>query len=253
MKITWKKIRKVWAITGATVFVLFTAWNLIAYQAWGVDDAVLESDEQVAVDLGDETLSFTPRNGLKKTALAFFSGALVDPEAYAPLARTVAEHGYKAVVVKLPFRTAPDPGEAIARAGAVIAADPSIERWVVGGHSKGGSLAARLVLDNPHLAAGLLLVGTSHPRDFDLSAFTLPITKVYATNDGLASVEEVQANAPLLPATTRWVRIEGGNHCQFGWYGFQFGDRPASISRKAQQEILADTVLAMLERINSHE
>jgi pimeloyl-ACP methyl ester carboxylesterase len=252
MKITWKKIRKVWAITGTVVFVLFTAWNLIAYQTWGVDDAVLESDERVAVDIDDETLSFTPRTS-KKTALVFFSGALVDPEAYAPLARALAEHGYKAVIVKLPFRTAPDPGEAIARAGAVIARDKSIERWVVGGHSKGGSLAARLVLDNPHLAAGLLLVGTSHPRDFDLSATQVDVTKLYATHDGLASVEEVQANAPLLPPATRWVRIEGGNHCQFGWYGFQFGDRRATISRKAQQEILIETVLSMLERVDSHE
>jgi hypothetical protein len=34
------------------------------------------------------------------------------------------------------------------------------------------------------------------------------------------------------------VRIEGGNHSQFGWYGFQPGDRWASISREEQQAVV---------------
>ncbi|MBA3890466.1 MAG: hypothetical protein H0X64_08040 [Gemmatimonadaceae bacterium] len=41
------------------------------------------------------------------------------------------------------------------------------------------------------------------------------------TRDGLASPAEVRGNAGLLPAHTRWIWIEGGNHFQFGWYGFQ--------------------------------
>jgi hypothetical protein len=28
------------------------------------------------------------------------------------------------------------------------------------------------------------------------------------------------------------VSIEGGNHAQFGWYGPQEGDNPATISRE---------------------
>jgi hypothetical protein len=34
----------------------------------------------------------------------------------------------------------------------------------------------------------------------------------------------------------RWVAIKGGHHAQFGWYGPQNRDNPATISREAHQE-----------------
>jgi hypothetical protein len=90
--------------------------------------------------------------------------------------------------------------------------------------------------------AGLLLVGTTHPRDVDLSKITIPVTKIVGTKDGVAPIEKVEANRHLLPASTRWVRIEGGNHSQFGWYGFQPGDHFASISRDAQHTQLVTAI-----------
>jgi hypothetical protein len=72
------------------------------------------------------------------------------------------------------------------------------------------------------------------------------VTKIYASNDGLASVEEVGTNAIYLPEDTNWVLIEGGNHSQFGYYGVQLGDNPATISRERQQEITVEAILAVL-------
>ena len=95
-------------------------------------------------------------------------------------------------------------------------------------------LAQVAALEDPWPAAGAVLLGTSHPRDVDLSRYKHPVTKIFATRDGLASVDKVEANRHLLPPSTRWVKIEGGNHSQFGWYGFQPGDRFATISRDAQ-------------------
>ena len=40
------------------------------------------------------------------TALVFFPGALVEARAYAPLARAVAQAGYRATIVELPRRGA---------------------------------------------------------------------------------------------------------------------------------------------------
>lgn len=252
MKLRWKSIRKVWATAGATFFVVFTLWNLISYQAWGVDDAVLQSGERVSVEHGPGLTTFRPRADARPVGLIFYPGALVDPEAYAPLARAVAERGYPVFLLELPLRLAPSRSselEVHGRTRSLIRNETGIERWVVAGHSKGGAIAARFAAGDAELLSGLLLIGTSHPREADLSDLPLDVTKVYATRDGLASVGEVKRYARNLPEDTHWVRIEGGNHCQFGWYGFQFGDRFASISRARQQELLTAAVVEVLRRI----
>ncbi|MBA3406320.1 MAG: hypothetical protein H0U13_16825 [Gemmatimonadaceae bacterium] len=73
------------------------------------------------------------------------------------------------------------------------------------------------------------------------------------TRDGLASPDEVRENQHLLPASTHWVWIEGGNHSQFGWYGFQPGDRFARITRGQQHTAMIDAVLAALRQVKRNE
>ena len=94
----------------------------------------------------------------------------------------------------------------------------------------------------------MLLVGTTHPRDVDLSTLKWPVTKVVGTNDGIAPITAVDANRALLPAATHWVRIKGGNHSQFGWYGFQPLDHFAGTTREAQHEQLIQAVVDALRR-----
>ena len=67
----------------------------------------------------------------------------------------------------------------------------------------------------------------------------------------MATVEQSKRNAKMLPATTRWVAIEGGNHVQFGWYGPQPGDRAATISRERQQEIVVEETAELLAKVSS--
>lgn len=67
-------------------------------------------------------------------------------------------------------------------------------------------------------------------------------------NDGLASAAEIEANAYLLPADTRWVEIEGGNHAQFGYYGRQLGDNRATISQEQQQRLTLEAILTTLDQ-----
>ena len=55
-------------------------------------------------------------------------------------------------------------------------------------------MAAQFVYENPEVFKGLFLMGTSHPRDIDLSSSNIPCLKLYAEYDGLASVEEVMEN-----------------------------------------------------------
>lgn len=227
------------------------SWMLYSLQARGFPPTVLESDNGVRVDASERALSFSPVPDTSSVGLIFYPGALVDPEAYAPLARNVAERGYRAVVVKVPFRMASFDWqweEVVAQTEAVLEDDP--KAWVLGGHSRGGRMATRLVAERPTAFAGLLLVGTSHPRESDLSHLMLDVVKVYGSEDGLASEAEVEAFAPNLPESTRFVRVEGGNHRQFGYYGWQLGDGRATIDREVQRRATADAIVEQLRRID---
>ena len=254
-KLTWQRIRTIWIVTGLTATVIFVAWCAIAYRATPDARAAMRSDARGVVTPGENVTRFasTSQPANVPVGLLFFAGSLVDPVAYAPLARAVAAAGYPVILVPLPRRGAfggADAPEVLHIALSAIHEDERAVQWLIGGHSKGAVVASRMVADLASLGAGsvagLLLVGTSHPRDVDLSGYKHPVTKIVATRDGLASLDKVEANRRLLPPTTRWVRIEGGNHSQFGWYGFQPGDRFATISREEQH---AQMIAAILESL----
>ena len=79
-----------------------------------------------------------------------------------------------------------------------------------------------------------------------LAATSVPMTRVYGTRDTIADVEKIERTRVNLPPSARMVRIDGGNHSQFGYYGFQPGDWPATISREAQQGIVRQAILDAL-------
>jgi len=111
-------------------------------------------------------------------------------------------------------------------------------------------MAARFVDGNRSAADGLVLWAAYPDASNDLSGSTLPATSIYATLDGLATGEKIAASRPLLPLETQWVAILGGNHAQFGWYGPQAGDNPATISREAQQEQIIEATVELLARLS---
>ena len=247
----WRRIRRVWITVGLAATVGFAIWSLIAYRASAAARAALVPDSAVAVGHRDGVWSFTPRRATTAgvPALVFFPGALVDPVAYAPLVRAAAAAGFPAYIVELPRRGAlggADDPVVEERLDRLLAAPGTPRRWVIGGHSRGAVVASRIAAERRAGFAGLVLIGTTHPRDVDLSALTVTVTKVVGTRDGLASRAAVEANRTKLPAATRWVWIEGGNHSQFGWYGFQPGDRRARIAPATQRATMIQAVIDAL-------
>ena len=249
----WQRIRRAWIIVALGATTVFVVWSLVAYRASGVARAASESDTAVRVTRDGGVRRFLPtKEASNRIGLRFFPGGLVDPTAYAPLARAVAEAGFVATVVELPRRGAfggADAPELLDRASAVMhgAAGPS--RWIVAGHSRGAVVDTQLAGTRPAGLAGLVLIGTTHPRDVDLSDLPVPVTKIVATRDGFARPNAVEANRHLLPDSTRWVQIEGGNHSQFGWYGFQPGDRFATISAASQRDLMVTAIIDALRAI----
>lgn len=221
-------------------------------QASGFDESVLESDSLVGVENSSEFIRFIPRLGEafdSSTTIVFYPGALVQAEAYAPFARKLAESGYPVIIQKIPFRLAFTEGlekSVFDQTLTLINSYPDNVNWVLAGHSKGGAMASEFAGIYPNKISGLLLIGTSHPRRVDLSNLTIPVTKVHASEDGLASMEEVKEFSVNLPTQTNFVLVEGGNHSQFGYYGFQLGSGTATISREKQQQQLLNASLELL-------
>lgn len=251
MKPFFRTLHRIWVISGALATVVIIGYMLLSFRALGSARAALGSDPAVRVERTPTSITFTPTSP-HPGALLFFTGALVEPAAYAPLMRRIAERGHVAVLVPLPTRSAPMQRhrlEAVARARSIMQFSPSL-RWVIGGHSKGGVIAVEVARTHPEMLAGLLLVGTSHPRESNLSGLRIPVLKVSGSRDGLASPEEVKQYASNVPPHTRFVEIKGGNHAQFGYYGFQLGDRGATISREQQQAELLRAIVQLLEQIS---
>ena len=229
--------------------VVSTLWLANSFRTRGVGEETLRSSPAVSVVEDATTLQFVPAPPDGKTGFVFICGSGVSARAYAPLLRPLADAGYCVVIVKLPYRFAPLESHkqaAIDRVRRTVAEHEQISRWVISGHSLGGALACRVARSDAKAFSAMVLVGTTHPKEDDLSSLPLPVTKVYASNDGVAPPDRTLANKGLLPATTKWVKIEGGNHSQFGHYGHQLLDGKASITREAQQAI---TRAALLEAL----
>ena len=246
--------RKIIRIVWITFGVLFFLWMANSFRAQGFDKAFLESDQMVTVEETNQYIHFQPSENQQATGFIFLPGGMVAPEAYAPMSRAITEQGFNVFILKLPLGSAPLASQqtsVMKQALEIIDADKSIQYWTVGGHSRGAAIASRFASRHGESFDGLILIGTSHPKEeaFDLSNTNLSVTKVYATNDGLASMDEVEANAQYLPDNTTWILIEGGNHSQFGYYGSQLGDNAATISRDRQQELTVEAILAALSSV----
>ncbi len=234
---TIKKIIKTVWITGG---IVFTLWLFYSYQSHGVDEQLLQSSSIVNVAITDNFYLFTPKKEFKEV-LIFYPGAMVDPKAYVPLCRKIADNDIKVFLIKMPWRLASNGYDKPKELH--LFADTT-KTYVLSGHSQGAKMAAQFVYENPTLIDKLILIGTTHPRDISLANSKILIMKIYGSKDGVADEKSIIDNKPKLHATVKFVKIDGANHAQFGYYGFQLGDNTATISREQQQ---AETLKNIIE------
>lgn len=248
MSTAWHRIRRLWAISGSVLLVVWLAWCVIAFQPNADARAAMQDSTRVHILALDDAWLFQPAHPAHASvSLLFFPGALVDPQAYAPLMRGVAASGHRALLMRTPWRGAFGQAEAAAvLAGAHAHTRALGGRWVVAGHSRGGKAAAHYAHAYGADIDGLMLIGTSHPRDIDLSAAHWPVLQLLGDRDRIASPERADRNRARLPAGTHRAVLSGANHSQFGDYGFQPGDRIARMSRTAQRQATMAALLTML-------
>lgn len=204
-----------------------------------------------------------PDGGADKGFL-FYPGGLVDANAYVPWCDQLvsARPDVLVLIVKMPLNLAvfsPEKGLKFKEKHS------GIERWIIGGHSLGGSMAARVVHKHPDAFRGLVFLG-AYPAESDgLSTWNGNVLSLSAEHDGLCTPDKIESHKSLLPqpypmgsptdippanqAYTAYYQIPGGNHAQFGSYGPQKEDGEPTITRDEQHAVLISSISQFIQAL----
>jgi predicted esterase len=247
-----------WTLAVVAVVALLAVLGIGGFVWWGstpssptpVAAAALRGSGTVTVTEIPNGWAFSPKLVAgQPTGWVLYPGGHVDARAYAPLALAVAERGFTVALVKAPLSIA---FLDINAADVARRELPTVKAWAVGGHSLGGVAASSYVASHPGQVYGLILLASYPAQGTDLSGAKGPdgqplrVLSMHGSLDGLATQAKIDAARPLLPAGTEYVTITGGNHAQWGAYGPQQGDNPATISAAQQLKIATDTIAAFL-------
>lgn len=186
------------------------------------------------VEVIDSDIIYISSEQDTEIAVVFYPGAKVEYTAYLPLLKKVVDEiGVDAILVKMPFNMAIFDSN---RIDDVMDIYPTIQTWYLSGHSMGGAMASNYMASHPDKIEGLILLGSYIYGDVSVED---TLTIYGSLNTSVADKVDYDTNV---------VIIDGGNHAQFGNYGDQKGDAPATISRLKQQN---ETVQAIKEFINN--
>ena len=230
------------AILAGVVIVYFG----MSYQPGDTAAAALEDTDSVQVTETEEYILFDGAG--TEDALVFYPGARVEAAAYSPLMMRLAENGTDCYLCRIKYNFAMLDAEAAEDVRAA-AGNNSDRHWYLGGHSLGGVTAAGLVTqgetaDETSDWDGIVLLA-AYPN----APITVPAILIYGTNDGIVEPEEYGriVEDGLWPEDFTEVRLEGGNHAQFGDYGEQNGDNKAEMSFDEQLDKTAAAITEWIE------
>jgi hypothetical protein len=245
-RINWKLVLAVLAVIVVSSVLAFAFWANDALPASDVALQAMQSDEQVQVSEENGWVTFSPVDDAQpEVGFIFYPGGRVDYRAYSPVLRMIAEQGYFVALVPVPLNLA---FFDINVAASVQAQYPEISHWVVGGHSLGGVAASVYAKDHLGELDGLVFFA-SYPADDSLKNTDLNVFSIYGTRD-MAGMEKFDETKTLLPTQTQYVVIDGGNHAQFGSYGFQPGDNEATISPEEQWSQISTATVDFLKTLS---
>ena len=217
-------------------------WNyLTPYRPAERAESALVSSGGVTVEQNDNWISFEP-SVILGTAVIFYPGALVEAEAYAPLAKKIAAAGHPFYIARMPLNLAVIKSDA---AEEIIRVHPKLS-FVLGGHSLGGVMASRFAADHAGQLEGVFFLASYPDEKGSLKDTTLSVLSVLGTEDKVVDQDNYNEGRSYLPGNTVYVPVQGGNHAQFGSYGAQKGDGIAAISEEEQQTRTARAMLDWL-------
>jgi len=217
-------------------FLFFLIFSSCSYQAEFDLEDCLNDAPGISLQNHNETIVVNPAEQTD-TALIFYPGGEVDYSAYLPILIRCAKSGLKCFLVQMPYDLAI---LNISAADKFFVDYPEIKNWYIGGHSLGGAMAATYAAKRSSNLKGLILLAAYSIED--LSQSGLKVLSIYGSRDGVLKKEKYDTCKSNLPEDFEEHVIEGGNHCQFGSYGFQDGDNEATISEDEQQTVAVNYI-----------
>ena len=194
--------------------------------------------------LSDGVTVFRPAEPVateEAVGLMFYPGGKVEASAYAPLLRGLAEEGITCVLLEMPANLAVLDKNA---AEGIAEQIPEVDRWYIGGHSLGGSMAASYAAEHSEELEGLVLLAAY--STVDLKESGLEILSLYGSEDGVLNMEKYEKYRDNLSKAIE-SEINGGNHAGFGMYGAQEGDGTATITNEEQITETAAWIVTLME------
>ncbi len=235
-----RRLRRIPAILAALLLLLaaaFFAYTQDYYHAAPEALAALESDETVAISETDYGWFF---DGPSETdLLAFYPGAKVEAEAYAPFLHLLAANGIDVCLVRMPLRLAIFGKD---RADALWSKYTHPNRYI-GGHSLGGAIASEYAARHADLLSGLVLCASYPVEPLPESLRTI---QIYGSRDTVLNPKRMERASAFFPESAAITVLPGANHAGFGNYGTQKGDGTPSLPPEKQQKEAAEKICSFL-------
>ena len=151
-------------MTGIGLLVIVLACGAYLGDYYHADLAAVEA---FSAEAGAEP--YTEENGClvfgqedADAGFIFYPGGKVEHTAYIPLMQSLASEGVLCVLVEMPLRLAVLD---VSAAKGVPEQFLQVERWYIGGHSLGGSMAADYAAEHTERYDGLILLGAYSTAD----------------------------------------------------------------------------------------
>jgi dienelactone hydrolase len=228
-----KRARYFRIITLIAILIFAVTVYLFQHYKPTVEATVLierHSDMIVEEKIGiKKALVITPDGVDESVGWIIYPGGKVDYRAYAILGYQLAqESGQRVIIVSFPFHLAVFD----INAGKVwMDKYDDVKQWYVVGHSLGGVMGAQMAKNNEKvIGIGFL---ASYPSA-DFSGSDVRMISIRGSSDKILNLAAfADAQSKFSPYTEFYV-IQGGNHSQFGSYGFQKDDGMATVTKENQ-------------------
>lgn len=211
----------------------------------------LKSDDKVQIQVGDWVV-FTPSQKQKNTGFILYHGAETDPRGYARPLRAISEQGYFVVAVTMPKYMAV---MAPYKAKEVIEKYNHIQRWVVAGHSLGGTMVARFAQKYEEMVSGVLFWDSYPLPNAKLHNKDFVVGQIYRTDLDGNKPDNFQKVEHLLPDEALLYPIAGAEHTYFGDFDLA-AHRPEPLRHLTvdkQQELIIESTLSFLATISAQD
>lgn len=198
-----KKYQKILIIFITILFIATCAFMLYVNDYYHKSDDVTTMQEQYSdmITHGQSYDTFNPSpDNDKHTAILFYPGGKVEPEAYTPLMIKLTQAGYTCILFKMPFNLAVFDANAATK---VVDQLDNVDKYIMMGHSLGGAMASQFTINNENIIDGLVLLGA-----YPVGPTNVPTLTLYGEND-------LVVNREKLEQVEDRIQIKGGNHGHF--------------------------------------